>query len=78
MTAEEAEYVVGGQENMWTEEVYYGRIAEYLLFPRLSALSEALWLALEKKSFDSFKIRLPEHKKRLRILDVLYYDGKLE
>lgn len=78
MTAEEAEYVVGGQGNMWTEEVYYGRIAEYLLFPRLSALSEALWLAPEKKSFDSFKTRLPEHKKRLRILDVLYYDGKLE
>ena len=70
--------ILGGQGNLWTEEVYNGRTAEYLLFPRLSALAEALWLPPDDKDFASFAARLEAHKERLRKLHILYYDGLLE
>lgn len=78
MSAEDAAFIIGGQGNLWTEEIYYGKIAEYLLFPRLSALAEALWLPQDKKDFASFAARLPEHKQRLRKMGLLFYDGALE
>jgi hexosaminidase len=36
-------HVLGGQGNLWTEKVPNGRLAEYLLFPRLMVLAERLW-----------------------------------
>lgn len=77
MTEEQASHVLGGQGNLWTELIYAPRIAEYMLFPRLCALSEALWLPSDGKNFDSFSSRLALHKKRLDALDVVYYKGKL-
>lgn len=77
MKAEQAAHVLGGQGNLWTELIYAPRIAEYMLFPRLCALSEALWLSSVEKDFDSFSRRLSIHKQRLDALDVVYYKGKL-
>lgn len=77
MKAEQAAHVLGGQGNLWTELIYAPRIAEYMLYPRLSALSEALWLTEADKDFDSFSRRLAVHKQRLDALDVVYYKGKL-
>lgn len=77
MKAEQAAHVLGGQGNLWTELIYAPRIAEYMLYPRLSALSEALWLTEADKDFDSFSRRLAVHKQRLDALDVVYYKGNL-
>lgn len=70
--------ILGGQGNLWTELVNSSRWAEYMLFPRLCAISESLWLNSESKDFDSFAKRLEIHKKRLDALDILYYKGKLD
>ncbi|OJF76808.1 MAG: hypothetical protein BKP49_04375 [Treponema sp. CETP13] len=78
LTPREAKYVLGGQGNLWTEIIPSPKLAEYMLFPRLCALSEALWLSVDKKNFKSFSTSLTVHKKRLRSMDILYYDGKLE
>lgn len=77
MTAEQAALVLGGQCNLWSEVIYASRIAEYMLFPRLCAIAEALWSPKDVRSLDSFARRLPEHRKKLDELDVNQYRGPL-
>jgi hypothetical protein len=43
LNAEEAARILGGQANLWTEYIATGAHAEYMLFPRLAALAEAVW-----------------------------------
>jgi hexosaminidase len=72
MTPKEAALVLGAQGNLWTEYIYASKIAEYMLFPRLCALAEALWTPKANKNFEDFKKRLTEHNRRLESLDLLY------
>jgi hexosaminidase len=72
MTKKEAALVLGAQGNLWTEYIYASKIAEYMLFPRLCALAEALWTPGANKNFDDFKSRLTVHNGRLERLDLLY------
>jgi hexosaminidase len=71
-----ASLVLGGQGNLWTETIYAGKIAEYLVFPRICAIAEALWSFPENKSIDDFALRLPVHQKRLDRLGLLQYRGQ--
>lgn len=59
MTAADAKYVLGAQGNVWTEYMDNKGKVEYMIFPRLSALSECLWSPQEKKNFGDFERRLP-------------------
>ncbi|RYD92964.1 MAG: beta-N-acetylhexosaminidase, partial [Sphingobacteriales bacterium] len=54
-----ARYILGGQANLWTEYMANPAKVEYMLLPRLAALSEALWTPKEKKNWASFGQRLP-------------------
>ena len=47
---EQAKHVLGSQANMWTEYMKNTSKVEYMLLPRLSALSEVLWSPKEKKN----------------------------
>jgi len=67
---------LGGQANLWTELIYFGRQAEYMLFPRLCALSEVFWSPREMRNFEDFSRRLRLHEHRLDTLDVSYYKGR--
>jgi len=49
-----------------------------MIFPRLCAIAESLWLEKDKKDFVSFAKRLFTHKKRLDSMNILYYRGKLD
>ena len=77
MNAEEAGLVMGGQGNLWSEIIYSGKIAEYMIFPRICALAESLWTPREQKDLDDFARRLKAHRDRLDSLDVLQYRGYL-
>jgi hexosaminidase len=77
MTKEAASLVLGGQCNLWSELIYAGKIAEYMIFPRLCAISEAVWSAKEIRDFEDFSRRLMVHEKRLDRLGVLHYSGAL-
>ena len=70
--------ILGGQCNLWSELIYAGKIAEYMIFPRLCAIAEAVWTPKEGKDFEDFSRRLAVHKKRLDILEINYYRGKLQ
>ena len=77
MNAEEAALVLGGQGNLWSEIIYADKIAEYMIFPRVCALSEALWSPEESKDLADFNRRLGVHRARLEHMDLLQYRGSL-
>jgi hexosaminidase len=77
MSEESASFILGGQCNLWAELIYAGKIAEYMIFPRLCALAEAVWTAKENKNFDDFAQRLGVHRLRLDLLGVNQYRGAL-
>lgn len=58
LTAEEQQYILGGQAALWTEFIETEDQLEYMLFPRLIALSEALWTTSERKNYSDFKKRI--------------------
>ena len=70
LSESEARHVLGAQGQLWTEYVPDPRHAEYMLWPRLAALSEVLWSGRESRDFEDFARRLRVHLERLRILDV--------
>ena len=61
---EQAKHILGAQANMWTEYMGNTKKVEYMLFPRLSALSEVLWSPKEKKNWGDFEKRLMAQLKR--------------
>ena len=57
----DANYILGGQANLWTEQVYNIRQAEYMTWPRGFAVSESLWSPKEKKDWDHFVLKTENH-----------------
>lgn len=64
--------IIGAQCNLWTESVPTIKRVEYLLFPRLVAFSEMVWLPAEKKNEKDFLDRLPAQLKLLESEKVNY------
>lgn len=54
-------YVLGVQANLWTEYIPTFAQAQYMLLPRLSALSEVGW-SLDRKNYDRYLHRLERLK----------------
>jgi hexosaminidase len=73
LNAEEAKYVWGAQANLWTEYIANIPKVEYMLFPRLSALSEVLWSPKEKRDWSKFQTKLPTQKKRYELWGANYF-----
>lgn len=65
-------YILGGQANLWTEYIGSEEYAEYMLLPRLTALSESLWSQKKLKNWDDFKMRLSTFRKKYDELDLNY------
>lgn len=64
LTAAQAKHVLGAQGNVWTEYMKHPSKVEYMIFPRLSALSEVLWSPKALRSWPDFEKRLPVQFKR--------------
>ncbi len=56
-----AEYILGGQANLWTEQIYNIRQAEYMTWPRGFAIAESLWSPKEKKDWEKFIAKTEDH-----------------
>ncbi|WP_394990004.1 family 20 glycosylhydrolase [Emticicia sp.] len=72
LTPEQANHILGVQANLWTEYIPTSTQAEYMVYPRASALAEVAWTANEAKDYKDFTNRLKTHFKRLRYLAVNY------
>lgn len=73
LNEEEAKYVMGAQGNVWTEYMQSPAKVEYMIFPRLSALSEVLWSPKEKKNWSDFQVKIETMKKRYTIWGANYF-----
>ena len=71
-TADEAQYILGAQGNVWTEGMATKERVEYMIFPRMSALSEVLWTQPANKNWDDFYERLQTQLKRYDMWKVPY------
>lgn len=52
-------FILGAQANVWTEYMPSSAKIEYMIFPRIAALSEMLWTPLSKKSWTQFENKFP-------------------
>ena len=65
LNAEQAKHILGAQGNLWTEYISNTSKLEYMIFPRMIALSEVLWSPREKRDWKDFEKRLPSTLERL-------------
>ncbi|OGV69662.1 MAG: hypothetical protein A2283_21885 [Lentisphaerae bacterium RIFOXYA12_FULL_48_11] len=72
LTPEQSKYIMGVQGNLWGEYVATGSHAEYMSFPRGSALAEVGWSVREGKSWADFYDRLGTLLRRLDLMGVNY------
>ncbi len=70
-----AHYILGAQANVWTEYMSNPQKVEYMIFPRMSALSEVLWSPKDNRNLEEFKEELPEMYKRYQLWGANYYKG---
>jgi hexosaminidase len=69
---EEAKRILGAEACLWTENVATEERVEYMLLPRLLALSEVLWSPSEKKNYDRFISKTEESFKRFDAENIHY------
>jgi hexosaminidase len=65
-------YVLGGQGNLWTEQIPTPPQVEYMTYPRAFAISESLWSPKPRKNWDSFVTRVEDHFERFDQAHVNY------
>jgi hexosaminidase len=65
-------YILGGQGNLWTEQITNMRHAQYMLWPRGFALAESLWSPPLKKSWPDFFHRVEQHFQRYDVAQKKY------
>lgn len=58
MTTEQSKHVLGGQANLWSEYVPTTSQSEYMIYPRVAALSEAVWSTKENRNWNNFADRI--------------------
>ena len=61
----EDKLILGGQGNLWTESVPTTRHLEYMLYPRILAISEVLWSQKGRKNWDYFTKKLETYFLRM-------------
>ncbi|WP_421942766.1 beta-N-acetylhexosaminidase [Pedobacter sp.] len=78
LTTEQGQNIWGAQGCLWSEYITNPAKVQYLLFPRLDALSEILWSPKEKRSYPDFQKRLKIQFKRYDLMGVTYSKRYLE
>ena len=72
LDASQQKHILGVQANLWTEYIATPEYLEYMLLPRMSALSEIQWCKPEDKNFDRFSKAL--HEESFKIYDTMGYN----
>jgi len=67
LNANEQKYVLGGQANLWTEYIPSEQRLEYMLFPRLLAMSDVLWG--HQQNFETFSRKMDQ---QFAVLDAMH------
>ena len=67
-----ADYILGGQANLWTEQIYNMRQVEYMTWPRGFAAAESLWSPRENKNWNKFVSKTEDHFRRFDYAQTKY------
>lgn len=73
LNADKAHHVLGAQANVWTEYMHTTDHVEYMVYPRLLALSEVVWSDSTQKDWEGFLKRLEHHYSLLDQKGVNYH-----
>lgn len=68
----DAKYIIGGQANLWTEQVYNTRHLEYMVWPRAMATAESVWSQKKDKNWSAFSDRVEHQLPRFDEAQVKY------
>ncbi|PCI02146.1 MAG: beta-N-acetylglucosaminidase [Flavobacteriaceae bacterium] len=72
LTEEEQKHILGAQANVWTEYMKTTDYVEYMILPRMTALSEVVWSSKEGKNWEDFQLRLNHISKRYDVMGLNY------
>lgn len=78
LTQEQARLILGVQANLWTEYIPTLSHLEYMMYPRVLALSEVAWTQPENKSWNNFYQQVQSELEYLRTNDYTPFDIKSE
>jgi hexosaminidase len=65
--------IIGSQGNVWTEYMKWPGKVEYMILPRMSALSEVLWSPISTRNYSSFKQKILKQRKRYELWGMNYH-----
>jgi hexosaminidase len=68
----DAKYILGGQGNLWTEQIPTLRHAQYMTYPRGWALSEVFWSPKASKNWENFVQRVENQFDRADVAEINY------
>ncbi|WP_259069983.1 beta-N-acetylhexosaminidase [Mucilaginibacter sp. X4EP1] len=68
----DAKLILGGQANLWTEQVFNFRQVEYMTWPRGFAIAESVWSPKEKKNWNNFYPRVEKQFARFNEAEIKY------
>ena len=72
LNEQERAYIIGAQGNLWTEYILSNEQLEYMLLPRLAALSEVQWTQPANKSWERFQNSLSHIVSIYNVMGVNY------
>ncbi|MCG2461141.1 family 20 glycosylhydrolase [Flavobacteriaceae bacterium F89] len=72
MSVAQKKHILGGQANLWSEFITDDKESEYMLYPRLAALSEVLWTPKNKLDWKRFSEKIPALFKRFVAMGITY------
>ena len=64
--------ILGGQGNLWTEQIPQMRALQYMLWPRGLAVAECVWSVKERKDYNDFIGRVENEFQRMDLRQVKY------
>lgn len=68
----DANFILGGQANLWTEQIYNIRQLEYMAWPRAFAVAESVWSPKENKDWNKFVNKIEAHFDRFDYAQTKY------
>lgn len=68
----DAKYILGGQGNVWTENIPNLRTAQYMTYPRGLAIAEVFWTPAARKNWPDFSRRVENEHKYLDAAQIRY------
>jgi len=78
LAADKQRHILGAQGCLWGECIANLKLAEYMTFPRLSALAEVTWSPTGARHYDDFQRRLKIDEQRLARRGINYRSGALD